>query len=140
MPLTATFERPADPSLLERLEEMDAGKAEKVEDRKAAPPATSADTEKAGNQAEAEAEAKIIDVVNAIGEAREENYEADLMEGVGLSEGGEVADDTFDPESPEGAEFEDFQTGETVVGNYQLLQHVDSPEHEDPDEASFLLT
>ena len=127
VPLTASFERPADPKFLERLDEMDdqgtglPGRGEAPGD-KVVPTVTDVDVEEVGVTGEASpvlvAAAEAVEAVEAV---------------EGVTEVGDEDDVPFDPESPEGpGGAEDF-VPETV--GYQLLQHVDSPEHEDPDEA-----
>ena len=111
VPLTANFERPADPKLEREMREMDEAMGV-VPDRK-----MEAEESETLPVAETEAATEAV-VVEA------EATEAEAVEADG--------DDLFDPESPEGPG--DFEPEPETVG-YQLLQHVDSPEHEDPDEA-----
>lgn len=146
VPLTASFERPADPKFLERLDEickMDDGEAPgsgqgmdqdmpDMPDRGEAPEATEASTDKVEAPVPT-----VVDVDVAVGvegvTASPVLGGATAVEAENVTEVGDEDDVPFDPESPEGpGGAEDF-VPETV--GYQLLQHVDSPEHEDPDEA-----
>lgn len=110
VPLTANFERPADPKFLERFDEMDETSAP------------------GGDQGDDSGPVDAMAVsVEAVAGASEEGEDADAADA--------AEEDLFDPESPEGID-------EGIEGpfheehgvEYQLLQHVDSPEHEDPDE------
>eukprot|EP00438_Fugacium_kawagutii_P009323 Skav234541 [mRNA] locus=scaffold2556:199209:216865:- [translate_table: standard] len=108
VPLTANFERPADPKFLERFEEMEET------------------TAPAGDPGDDSGPVDAMAIsVEAVGGASEE--------GEGDGDAADAADDDlFDPESPEGNDAPEAFHEEHV--EYQLLQHVDSPEHEDPDE------
>jgi len=142
VPLTASFERPADPKFLERLDEMD---DQGMPDRGEAPEAPEAPQapeapEAPGDSGDKGTPPTVVDVdvaeVGVTGEAEVAVLAAaeavEAVEGVAVTEVGDEDDVPFDPESPEGpGGAEDF-VPETV--GYQLLQHVDSPEHEDPDE------
>ena len=114
VPLTANFERPAD-KVLEGLDDSAAAVAPKAE---AAEPAETL-------EADADAVAvEGVEVTDGDGGDGDGGTEGDGADGDG--------DDLFDPESPEGPG--DFEP-QSEMAHYQLLQHVDSPEHEDPDEA-----
>ena len=111
MPLTANFERPAD-KVLEGLDEPVAP---------VAPVAPKAEAVEALEGVEGVA----VEGVDVMG-STDGDGDGDATEGDG------DGDDLFDPESPEGPG--DFEP-QSEMAHYQLLQHVDSPEHEDPDEA-----
>lgn len=114
VPLTANFERPAD-KVLEGLDEPMAPVAPVL---KAEP--TAAPTGEAVEALEG------VEGVDVMGSTDDDGGDGDATEGDG------DGDDLFDPESPEGPG--DFEP-QSEMAHYQLLQHVDSPEHEDPDEA-----
>ncbi|CAK9037003.1 unnamed protein product [Durusdinium trenchii] len=136
VPLTANFERPADPS--SRVLDIE-GEETKMENselpegldkvpRQVGLVEPEVELPAKAAESAAEAAASIIDVNVQTGEVSQVS-QVPLEEKV-MDEDG---DDIFDPESPfEPGDF-DFEVEETNIG-YQLLQHVDSPEHEDPDE------
>lgn len=105
--LTANFERPADPRLLE-------DEVEVVE-------------KKAKRKEKEEKEEKK--------EKKEETYLEEKVEEKDLVKAQSVEElfDDFDPESPEAMPRQYVETQEHFEP--ELLQHVDSPRHEDPDEA-----
>ena len=170
VPLTGGFERPADPKFLERLDldrealeaeaeasapqegkekEKEKEKEEKEEDKEEKEEkeeGKEGKEEKEGKEGKEKAKgpkegqegpksqsgtADPSDDVSAL---------CDLVSGAVNSDGAEADDDTpnaFDPEGPVDFDFDDEPSA--AVG-YQLLQHVDSPQHEDPDEAACIGT
>lgn len=120
VPLTANFERPADPKVLEGLDEPVVPVAPKAE-----PTAANSATGEAVEGVEG-VEGVAVEGVDVMGSTDGDGGDGDATEGDG------DGDDLFDPESPEGPG--DFEP-QSEMAHYQLLQHVDSPEHEDPDEA-----
>lgn len=116
VPLTANFERPAD-KVLEGPDDSTAAAA-------VAPKAEAAEA----------TETLEADAADAVAVEGVEVTDGDGGDGDGGTEGDGAdgdGDDLFDPESPEGPG--DFEP-QSEMAHYQLLQHVDSPEHEDPDE------
>ena len=108
--LTANFERPADPRLLEDEVEVVERKAKRKEKE----------------EKEEKKEKK---------EKKEETYLEEKVEEKDLVKAQSVEElfDDFDPESPEAMPRQYVETQEHFEP--ELLQHVDSPRHEDPDEA-----